>query len=57
MSNTRANFLNTLGKLIHSHPIRIVIQAVNHIAFLTTSGLYSSTIGHIVSQNGITTML
>ena len=57
INNTRHNFLKALGKLIHNHHISSVIQAVIHIAFLTTSGLYSFTIGHIVNQNGITTIL
>ena len=39
INNTRHNFLNASGKLIHNHHISSVIQAVIHIAFLTTSGL------------------
>jgi hypothetical protein len=57
INNVVHSFLKKLGKLTHNHPMSNVIQAVNHAAFLITSGLYSSSVGHRVNQNGITTIL
>ena len=57
INNVVHNFLKKLGKPTHNHHISNVIHAVNHAAFLITSGLYSSNVGHRVNQKGITTIL
>ena len=57
IANTHHNLLNNFGKETPRIHIHSVIHQVIPIAFLITSGLYMLSIGPIVNQKGITTIL